>query len=47
LPIPPVEPIDDPAEVIAESLRREAEIEAEKAAAARAALDEKSDLKAS
>jgi sec-independent protein translocase protein TatB len=46
LPIPPVEPIDDPAEVIAESLRREAEIEAQKAAAARAALDEKSDLKA-
>jgi sec-independent protein translocase protein TatB len=42
----PEPPIDDPAEVIAESLRREAEIEAEKAAAAKVALDEKSDLKA-
>jgi sec-independent protein translocase protein TatB len=45
LPIPSVPPIVDPAETIAESLRREAEIETEKAAAAQAAGD-KTDVKA-
>jgi sec-independent protein translocase protein TatB len=46
LPTPSVPPIVDPAEAIAESLRREAEIETEKAAAARDALAEKPDSKA-
>jgi sec-independent protein translocase protein TatB len=45
LPLPPIQPVDDPAEAIAESLRREAEIETQKAAAARAVL-EKTDTKA-
>jgi len=44
LPVPSVPPVDDPAEAIAESLRREAEIETGKAAAARAA-EEKTDVK--
>jgi sec-independent protein translocase protein TatB len=45
LPIPSLPPVIDPAESIAESLRREAEIETEKAAAAHAA-HEKTDMKA-
>jgi sec-independent protein translocase protein TatB len=45
LPVPSVPPIVDPAEAITESLRREAEIEAEKAAAA-VPSSEKSDAKA-
>jgi sec-independent protein translocase protein TatB len=45
LPIPSVPPVIDPAESIAESLRREAAIETEKAAAAHAAED-KTDVKA-
>jgi sec-independent protein translocase protein TatB len=45
LPIPSVPPVIDPGEAIAESLRREAEFETEKAAAAHAA-EEKTDVKA-
>jgi sec-independent protein translocase protein TatB len=46
LPLPSVPPIVDPAETIAESLRREAEIETEKTAASRAPLEDKPDAKA-
>ncbi|MCG7394536.1 Sec-independent protein translocase protein TatB [Microvirga sp. ACRRW] len=42
----PPPPMDDPAEAIAESLRREAEIETQKNAAAVAEAPEKSDVKA-
>jgi len=42
----PPPPMDDPAEAIAESLRREAEIETQKAAAAAAEAPEKPDAKA-
>lgn len=42
----PPPPVDDPAEAIAESLRREAEVEAQKAAAASDAAPEKPDAKA-
>lgn len=45
LPVPSVPPLVDPAEAIAESLEREAEIETQKAAAARA-VQEKTDAKA-
>ncbi|MXQ13282.1 Sec-independent protein translocase protein TatB [Microvirga makkahensis] len=42
----PPPPVDDPAQAIAESLRREAEVEAQKAAAAAKAAPEKQDAKA-